>query len=382
MRDYLFVIATLLLTYSLWLTHEALRARRDRAELKHVIYVNGTRGKSTVTRMIDAGLRGLGYKVLSKTTGTVPACIHVDGHEEMIQRKAPANIREQLTFLHKAAQGGAEILVIECMALDPQLQRVSSRDMLKADVGVITNARLDHMDVMGDTRAEILDCLMEMLPRKGLVFTAERDLFPQIETRCARLNSRAMLALPQETAGWEELDFPDNTALALSVCRAISGRADEEILQAISTFRRDPFALEIYQKGALQLVNALSANDTDSTQTILNRYRGATGERLILLINNRSDRPARARDMARLCRLTQPEEVWLLGEQQHALAALGRREAKKAEVRRFVNADALPLDEAAGGPTLILAVGNIKNEGVRLVQRARREMTVVGSNRQ
>jgi len=382
MRDYLFVIATLLLTYSLWLTHEALRARRDRAELKHVIYVNGTRGKSTVTRMIDAGLRGLGYKVLSKTTGTVPACIHVDGHEEMIQRKAPANIREQLTFLHKAAQEGAEILVIECMALDPQLQRVSSRDMLKADVGVITNARLDHMDVMGDTRAEILDCLMEMLPRKGLVFTAERDLFPQIETRCARLNSRAMLALPQETAGWEELDFPDNTALALSVCRAISGRADEEILQAISTFRRDPFALEIYQKGALQLVNALSANDTDSTQTILNRYRGATGERLILLINNRSDRPARARDMARLCRLTQPEEVWLLGEQQHALAALCRREAKKAEVRRFVNADALPLDEAAGGPTLILAVGNIKNEGVRLVQRARREMTVVGSNRQ
>lgn len=382
MRDYLIIIVALLLIYSLWLTHEALRARRDRAKLKHVIYVNGTRGKSTVTRMLDAGLRGLGCKVLSKTTGTVPACIHVDGREELIQRKTPANIREQLTFLHKADREGAEILVIECMALDPQLQRVSSRDMLKADVGVITNARLDHMDVMGDTREEILDCLMEMLPRKGLVFTAERDLFPQIEARCARLNSRAVLAAPEEAAGMEELDFPDNTALALSVCRAISGRADREILQAISTFRRDPFALELYQKGAARLVNALSANDTDSTQVILEHCRGSAEEKLILLINNRADRPARARDMARLCALAQPEEIWLLGEQQHALSVLCRRGMPKAQVRRFANADALPLDEAAKTPTLILAVGNIKNEGVRLVQRARREMTVVGSNRQ
>lgn len=382
MRDYFAIIATLLLIYSLWLTWEVLWASRDRARLKHVIYVNGTRGKSTVTRMIDAGLRGLGYKVLSKTTGTVPMCIHVDGREEIIRRKAPANIREQLTFLHKAAREEAEILVIECMALDPRLQRVSSRRMLAADVGVITNARLDHMDVMGDTREEILDCLMEMLPPKGLVFTAERDLFPQIKARCVRLESRAVLALPEEAAGMEKLDFPENTALALSVCRTISGRDDEVVLQAISAFRRDPFALEIYQKGGLKLVNALSANDTQSTKAILDRYRGPEEERLILLINNRADRPARARDMARLCSLVQPEEIWLLGEQQHALGALCGRGVPTAKVRHFAGADALPLDEAARVSTLVLAVGNIKNEGVRLVERARREMAPVGSNRQ
>ena len=55
------ILSTLLLARFVW---EAVRARRDRKTLKHVIYVNGTRGKSTVTRMIAAGLTAGGYRVL------------------------------------------------------------------------------------------------------------------------------------------------------------------------------------------------------------------------------------------------------------------------------------------------------------------------------
>ena len=379
MRDHVLIIAALLTLYGLWLTYESLRARRDRAKLRHVIYVNGTRGKTTVTRMIHAGLTGLGYRVLCKTTGTLPLCIHVDGREEVIRRHAPANIREQLTYLHKAAQEGAEILVMECMALDPMLQRVSAHRMLGCDVAVITNARLDHTDVMGETRQEILDCLMEIIPKNGLVCTAERDLFPRIQARCAQRGCRVELALPEQAAGWESLDFADNTALALCVCKALTGRGEEDILRGIGQVRRDPFSLEIYQQGAVRLVNALSANDSDSTRIILDRCRGSQEERLVLLINNRADRPARARDMARLCGVLEPAEVWLLGESLGALARLCRRQAPRALVRRFDTVGQLPLDGQE--PTLILAVGNIKNEGMSLVERARQEMTLMPDTR-
>ena len=51
---------------------EDRQVRRDRSELVHVVYVNGIRGKSTVTRMIDGGLRAGGWKVFCKTTGGGP----------------------------------------------------------------------------------------------------------------------------------------------------------------------------------------------------------------------------------------------------------------------------------------------------------------------
>ena len=193
MEKTLILIGILSAVLFLHLTGEALRARRDRAKLSHVIYVNGTRGKSTVTRMIAAGLKAGGHRVLCKTTGTLPIAIHPDGSEEEIVRRAPANIREQLKYLHKAAQEGADILVIECMALQPEYQRVSGKNMLHCDVGVITNARLDHMDVMGDTREEILGCLMEMLPENGQIFTAERDFPDLLEARAEKLKSRLVI---------------------------------------------------------------------------------------------------------------------------------------------------------------------------------------------
>ena len=55
----------LLLTfgYLAFLAAENVRALRDRRQISHVVYVNGTRGKSTVSRLIDAGLRAYMNKV-------------------------------------------------------------------------------------------------------------------------------------------------------------------------------------------------------------------------------------------------------------------------------------------------------------------------------
>lgn len=364
------ILSALLLLRLVW---EAVRVRRDRRALKHVVYVNGTRGKSTVTRMIAAGLTAGGRRVLCKTTGTLPIAIHPDGRQELIERKAPANIREQLTYLHKAAKERADILVIECMALQPEYQRVSGRDMLRADVGVVTNARLDHMDVMGDTREDILDCLMEMLPEHGRIFTAERDFPQQMNARAQKLHSALTVSDPASLAdipGAMDLDFPENVALALDVCMGL-GVDRLTAWEGVKHFVRDPFALSVFGGEHLTFVNALSANDVSSTKMIYERTRGP-GEELILLINNRTDRPARALDMVRLCREMEPKEVWLLGDEQRALSRHCRRAAPNAAVRGFKTAEEIPLK--SDRPRLILAVGNIKNEGMRLVERARIEL--------
>ena len=365
------ILSCLLLLRLIW---EAVQARRDRKALQHVVYVNGTRGKSTVTRMIAAGLTAGGHRVLCKTTGTLPIAIHPDGRQELIERKAPANIREQLTFLHKAAREQADILVIECMALQPEYQRVSGKNMLRCDVGVITNARLDHMDVMGDTREEILDCLMEMLPPKGLIFTAERDFPERMAARAKQLQSTLMVSDPQsieDIPGAVALDFPENVALALDVCAGL-GVDRQTAFEGMKTFVRDPFALSVFEGEGVTFVNALSANDVSSTKMIYEVTRGPGAEELVILINNRADRPARALDMVRLCRDMGPKEIWLLGDEQRALTRQCRRAAPKAAIRGFRLAEEIPF--TCPSPRLILAVGNIKNEGMRLVERAQKEL--------
>ena len=54
------ILSALLLLRLVW---DAVTVRQDRKALQHVVYVNGTRGKSTVTRMIAAGLTAGGQKL-------------------------------------------------------------------------------------------------------------------------------------------------------------------------------------------------------------------------------------------------------------------------------------------------------------------------------
>ena len=99
--------------------------------------------------------------------------IDVSGNEEPLHRRGKANIKEQVGILCRAAAQNAEVLVIECMALQPEYQRCAQHRILQADVGVITNVRHDHADVMGDSLPEIADTLSNTIPKGGVLFTAD-----------------------------------------------------------------------------------------------------------------------------------------------------------------------------------------------------------------
>lgn len=370
------LVAGLLAVILAGLALEQRRALRDRAKLTHVVYVNGIRGKSTVTRLIDAGLRTGGWKVFCKTTGTVPMTIGVDGVARPLVRRGRANISEQLRTLHQAAEERAQVLVLECMAVDPALQNVTQHRMVRADVGVITNVRLDHTAEMGGTLEEICDSLSNTIPRNGLLFTADAEFFPQLSRNAAEVGCDARLAQMEE--GLPEIDFPENIALALAVCRQL-GVEKAAALEGMRHYQRDPYALSLHRlRGGGIFVNAMSANDPQSTELVFRRLAEQFGWRsgdVTLLINNRPDRGYRTEHMVMVAQALAPARVWLVGASQVSAArAIGRR-VPEADIQRFSRAEELPLDEVPTGQ-VVFAVGNVAGPGHQVMERVRKEAEV------
>jgi gamma-polyglutamate synthase len=287
------------LVYLAWLVREDRLARKHRRALRHVIHVNGIRGKSSVCRLIDAALRADGFRVLTKTTGTCPAVIHVDGSEERLRRMGKPSIKEQLRILRLAALNKADVLVIECMAVMPEYQKTSEERMLRSDIGVITNVRLDHLDEMGETLDEIAEALSHTVPEGGTLFTAE-EAYGNFFRGKARERGTSFVLSEASGIDYREIDFTDNVSLALAVCEHL-GVNRETALTGMRNYRKDPGAFSIERtigvRGKqLVFLNALAANDPSSAERILDLVEAqgfmASGER-ILLVNNRYDRPAR-----------------------------------------------------------------------------------------
>ena len=356
-----------------YLALERRFALRNRKKLKHVVYVNGIRGKSSVARLIDAGLRAGGFRVFCKTTGTVPMVIGTDGTARPLRRRGQANIREQLAMLRLAVREDAQILVLECMAVDPALQRVTQHEMVRADIGVITNVRLDHTAEMGETLEEICDSLSNTIPENGILFTADEQFAPQLARNGERIGCRTELSQPKGDE--PEFDFPENLALALAVCRHL-GVAEEAALEGMLRYQRDPYALSVHRlpNGGL-FVNGMSINDPQSTRLVFERLAKRFGWEhgdLVLLMNNRADRGYRTEHMVMVTGALRPSEVWLLGASQRAVTRAIRKRVSELDVRCFSRAGELPLEQVPVGK-VIFAVGNVAGPGHEVMKRVREE---------
>lgn len=366
------LIALLSLLYLLALWVEARQVQAARRSLPHVVHVNGTRGKSTTCRLIDAGLRAGGLRVFTKTTGTDPMTLEVDGRELPIIRRGKANIKEQIGILKKAAQQQAQVLVVECMAIQPELQYTAQHRILQADVGVITNVRRDHTDVMGQTLPEICTALCNTVPRGGILFTGEEHLAQQMAGAAKTLGSQFVAVRPRGDE--PEFDFPENIALALAVCEHL-GVDRDTALEGMRHYKRDPYALTLHRIHGSVWINGLSINDIQSTcmvwEQMAEKYE-LRQRKLILLVNNRADRGSRTQDMLQVCLALKPQEIWLLGASRSYMQRGLARHLPDAQVTWFARAQDLDfsgLDQNCA----VFAVGNIAGEGRALMERVRKE---------
>lgn len=271
------------------------------------IHVNGTRGKSSVTRLIGAALRQGGIKTITKVTGTYPRLILENGCEVAIYRKAEPNIIEQLSIIKFASKRNAQAIVMECMAVQPQYQWVTETKMLHSTLGVITNVRLDHIDVMGYTLPEIAGALGNTIPKNQCLFTAEKILFNKLKEIAEKRNCIIHLAdenlvTEEEMKGFGYIEHKENVALALAVTehlginRKIALKGMYKAIPDAGALRRS--IVNVFQK-KINFFNAFAANDPQSTLMIWTRIKeeiGLRGVKMILL-NTRQDRLDRAKQL-------------------------------------------------------------------------------------
>ena len=287
------------------------------------VHVNGIRGKSTVTRYVAAVLREGGIRTVAKTTGSAAMVIHPDGTESPIQRWGAATIVEQLHIVREHVTPDTEALVVECMAVQPQYQQIAQDQIVKGNIGVITNVREDHHEVMGYTLDAIADSLSNTIPYNGLLISAESE--PVLRDRLARNTaSRAsefLYADPswvadEDLEGFEYLAFKENIAIGyavadrLSISRQVALRGMKKAIPDVGVLVVQRAELEGKE---LLWAPLFAANDRESTMIgleILRAYHRPDAIRIGVL-NNRYDRPVRAMQFADIAALDLEMDYYL-----------------------------------------------------------------------
>lgn len=359
--------------------------KRSLARIPIRVHVNGTRGKSSVTRLIAAALREAGVRTCAKTTGTLARFILPDGRELPIFRPSGPNIIEQKRIVRTAVAHGAEALIVECMALQPELQSLCELELLRATHAVITNARPDHLDVMGPTDQDVARALAGITPVNGKLFTTEQTHLPVLreaaadrQTTLVEVGSDAVARVTtEELSRFAYTEHADNVALALAVCEEL-GIEREVALAGMWKTPPDPgalteFRLDFFGRQVV-FVNAFAANDPVSTRQLWNAAseRHAGLGRKIAVFNCRADRPDRSLQLgAEIAAWSPADHIVLMGSGTYLFAQAAMKSG--VDAGKLVFAEEVPVEELfeqivalVHDSALVMGMGNIGGEGLPL----------------
>ncbi len=378
------VFLTLAAAWLIYLVVERVRLDRHREAVPLRIAVTGTRGKTTVTRLLAAVLGKDGRRVLAKTTGSEAAYLLPDGNVQEIHRLGAPSIIEQKRLLKKGAKLGVDVILAEVMSLHPENHWVEVQQILRPHLVLVTNFRVDHTEAQGNTRREVASVLALDVPRGAQAFVPEaesEESFQELVTEGGGEVVKVPTGENRRLGGFG--GFGANLDLVWAAARSM-GVTDDVIREGLCDAREDVGALQswLYSKpdtdNSWLLVSAFAANDPESTLGIYDRIieqEGFGPESCIGLLSLRSDRGDRSLQWAHALEvgaLSRFRRLFVAGLHARALKHRLRRhpEAWRIEILRPSHPEGimnrlLGGEEDGGG--LLFGFGNIAGLGRTMV---------------
>ena len=295
------------------------------------------------------------------------------GKDRIIHRLRLPSIGEQVRLLKYFASEKPDAVVMECMAVQPQYQWIAEHQMVKSQVGVITNVRPDHLEEMGPTEEDVALSLCNTIPVDGVLITGEnqktdlmRDIAGKNDSRFIHSNESTITK--EELEKFTYMEHPSNVAVALDACKE-AGVERKTALAGMHKVKPDLGALIAWNLNLngknIQFINGMAANDPVSTlqiwKFIMDRYPAEGGT--CIFFNSREDRPSRTRQMIELTFLEiKPDYFMVRGDK--VLTSIERQKHHSENTR--VNVIGLDdpieklIEKMAEMPnnTLVYAIGN------------------------
>lgn len=312
---------------------EFRRHQRRLGTMRYRIHVNGIRGKSTVTRIVAGLLRQANLATVAKTTGSAACVVDRMGVDHSIRRNGSPTILEQVRII-ESLEPDIEALVIECMAIKPEYQRICENKIVQSTIGILTNVREDHQDILGSTLQEIASNLLSTCPVNGVLITAEQN--PDvlgILTKVTRQKNSRLIVVDANSVSDDELRafpyvaFKENVAIGFAVAD-LMGIDRFTALEGMAMAAPDPGVLTIarkqHKKHNIVWADLFAVNDRESVIACSQRVAGLASPTAIKigLLNNRADREHRAIQFANIaaCDL-ELDFIALLGAYERRVAA-------------------------------------------------------------
>jgi poly-gamma-glutamate synthase PgsB/CapB len=371
-----------LASFVLFLIYERISLERSLRSIPLRIAVTGTRGKSSVARILASILTEDGRRVLCKTTGSQAMILLPDGGQIELLRRGTPSILEQVQTVKRASRLRADCLVAEVMSIHPENHRVETHQILRAHVTAITNARLDHTEAMGASREEVASVLGSDIAPLSTVFVPEQSACAPLVSAAAgsgsllvKVSRGTSASVIQAAPDLAKSEFPENLDLVCSVARHL--KIDPgTVLNGILKARHDIGKLRVWtvrsadSTRSYYLVNAFAANDPESTLRILAKVLDllpACSGKVIGLLNLRADRVPRTLQWLEVLKggaITRFNRLYVVGNHHRAV----RKSLPQAEILTKQAPEDLTACVTAGieDGAMIFGFGNIKGAGLLL----------------